>query len=858
MIEEFAKRKKPSGDTQKPSLRERLEKDWGLRIRAVLLSLVLFEIVYFLIYFSSGQSMSIAGIIPAVTVAWVFGFLPGIIAAVLTLPALLILHTILNTGIWNNDFTIIIAVAGTGATILCAGIVGRIRDLDVRFRRSLKARKLAEETLIENVKVLKNQKISLQEMKNGLEKAHTERIKSALELQETENRLEKLIEISTNPIMISDNQGNIIKPNPAFCKITGMTVKDIVGKPGYSFFLNNPGKYTLETGEEVCINNESTSKSLKKFDDLFDRGIMFNWEAYLVRKNKKIIPTLNNAVSIYDKNGELANIFFVLRDVSEQRKAESALKASKEEAETANQSKNLFLTNMSHEIRTPMNGVIGFTDILLNSNLDAEQEDYVLTIKRSGEALLSLIEDILDFSKIESGKVTVKKIDFDVELLAHDVCELIRPKLREKSIEILCRIEEDVPSQINCDPYRFRQVLINLMGNAAKFTAEGEIELSVGLEEQKEDKLKLHIMIKDTGIGIPEDKINSIFEIFHQADSSTTRKYGGTGLGLSICKKIAGILGGNVWAESTPGKGSVFHFTAWVKKAEIKHKKRYEKKTLKNKKVLIYDSNKSSLEIFSNSLKSVKMVVTKIDRAENAIEAIESAAETNTPYDICILDISDTNETAFETAGKIRSSAGGNIPLIACSSLIEISVNKCKESGFNGFLPKPVNRIKLYKMMEWLLSEAEEKSMPENTENTEIITQHSIREDIKHSVSILLAEDNLINQKLAEKLFTQAGYLVDTADNGEKAVNLFLANRNKYDIIFMDIQMPVLNGHEATKMLREKGFKDIPIIAVTANVIKGSKEACLEAGMNDYIPKPIKREVVFQMINKWVIEKNAT
>lgn len=858
MLEKPDQKQMASDDLKKLSFRERLEKDRALRISIVLLSFVLYINAYVLIYYFTGWSIAITGIIPAVTVGAVFGFLPGIFAGTLTFPVLFIFHIMLGGEVWSSSFTIGTAIAGTGAVILNAGIVGRIRDLDVRFRKSLGERKLADIVLIENGQNLSRQKTKLQEINLGLEKARTERNKSVLILQETENRLEKLIEISTDPIVICDSQGRAEKPNHAFCEMVAFAEKDMIGKPIHSFSLNSPGEYILETGEKICIDEDHINNTRKKFNHLFDKGTMFNWEAYLINRNKKIIPTLNNAVCLYDKKGELTNIFFVLRDRTKQRKAEKALIASKEEAETANLAKNLFLSNMSHEIRTPMNGVIGFTDILLDSGLDSDQKDYALTIKRSGEALLSLIDDILDFSKIETGKITVKEIDFDIDLLVHDVCELIRPKLDGKNVEILCYLEEEVPSQIKCDPNRFRQVLLNLMGNAAKFTEEGEIELSIKVEDKKENKIKLHVRVKDTGIGIPEDKINSIFEVFQQADNSTTRKYGGTGLGLSISNKIAASMGGNVWAKSEPGKGSVFHFTPWVEKAEIKHKKKNENINFKNKKTLIYDSSKSSLKILSNSIKPFEMVVTETDRTESVIEAIESAAKTNTPYDICILDISDSDETGFETAGKIRSSASSNLPIIALSSSIDISAKKCKKFGFNGFLPKPLNRSKLYKMIEWLLSEAEQKSLPEDTVNTEIITQYSIREDIKHSISILLAEDNLINQKLAEKIFTQAGYLVDTVNNGEEAVNLFLSNQNKYDIIFMDIQMPVLNGHEATKMLREKGFKDIPIIAITANVVKGSMEKCLEAGMNDYIPKPVKREIIFQTINKWVLEKKAS
>ncbi len=842
---------------QKLSFKETLEKNSSLRIKTLIFSLILYIIFYLLIFYTAGRNMSVSALIPAITVGWVFGLFPGIIAGFICLPLNIIMRIIVVNELWGKGFTPGTAAVGTGAVILSAAFVGKIRDLETYFRKNLHERKLAEKKLIEHCDRLDRQASELHEINKDLEKASIERKKTVEKLNETKNRLESLIELSLDPITICDPKGYIVKPNRAFCEMIKSSEEALIGKSINSFIPTSPGKYISETGEEIHLSEEFLHKGAEIIGLLFSEGRVSDWKAYILDKNNKIIPTLNSAVCLYNEKDELTGTFFVVKDRSEQRRTEQAMTTSKEEAEAANRSKNLFLANMSHEIRTPMNGVIGFTDILLNSNLNTEQEDYVRTIKRSGEALLSLLNDILDFSKIESGKIDVEEIDFDVEVLAHDVCELIRPRISEKGVELLFRIGDDVPSQIKGDPYRFRQVLVNLMGNAAKFTEKGEIELSVDVEEKKEDRLKLHITIRDTGIGIPKDKVDSIFEIFQQADGSTTRKYGGTGLGLSICRKIASIMGGNVWAESKPDKGSVFHFTTRVKETAVKHKKRYETGSLKNRKVLVYDSNRSSLAILTDSLKAGGMKVTDIARIENIINTIKSAAKSKEPYDLCILDISGATKENYVIARKIRSSVDSTMPLLAFSSSIDVSARICRDAGFNGFLPKPVNRIKLNKMMSRLLGQAEEKSKLEKDGPQAIVTQYSIREDIKHSISILLAEDNLINQKLAEKILTKAGYGVDVANNGEEAVNLFLTNQDKYDIIFMDIQMPRLNGHDATIMLRKKGFTDIPIVAITANVMKDDREKCLKSGMNDYIPKPVKREVVFEMLQKWVIEKNS-
>jgi len=667
-------------------------------------------------------------------------------------------------------------------------------------------------------------------------------------LRESEERFRLFSETIHFGVFETDEEGACVYANTRFQDIFGLNLVE-----------------SLTTDWRDFLHPEDKDAISTQWDESFEDLETFSADCRIISKDDQMRWVHVHSSPVYSDEG--ARYTATVEDITERKIVEKEMDEAKEIAVSANLAKSQFLANMSHEIRTPMNGVIGFTDLLMDTDLDEMQEDYTATIRSSADALLYLINDILDFSKIESGEMDFEDVAFDPELLVYDVCDLIRPKIESKPIELLCHVDDNIPAVVKGDPLRFRQVVTNLMGNAPKFTESGEIEISLELEDETDDNMKIHVTIRDTGIGIPEDNLESIFEPFQQADGSTTRRYGGTGLGLTICKQISRLMGGDVWAESVVGGGSTFHFISWLKRAGDIQTKRVLPVSLVHKRVLIIDDNQSNLDILKQMLKSVGMRVFPLKDSRSALSTVAEGLKTEQPFDLCISDIEMSGMSGYDIAREIRNSQSSfmALPLIALSSSMERDARKCEEAGFDGFLSKPVRREKLFQMIEIILGEKEEPQRKEyregKSEKEKIHTQYSVREEIKHSVRILLAEDNPVNQKLAKTMLSKAGYKVEVANDGRAAVEKFMSSPKNYDLILMDIQMPEMDGMEATKEIRgwERRQKEktvppigIPIIAMTAHAMKGDREKYIEGGMNDYITKPVKRDLVYSIIEKWI------
>jgi len=539
-------------------------------------------------------------------------------------------------------------------------------------------------------------------------------------------------------------------------------------------------------------------------------------------------------------------------EINERKKIETALIAAKKQAESALEAKGQFLANMSHEIRTPLNAIIGFTRLLKETRLDEMQQDYLVTMQMSGNMLLSLINDILDFSKVQEKKYSLESIEFDFMYLIESIFSMIRSKMVGSAVDVLYRMESG-PRYFKGDPTRIRQVLINIIGNALKFTEKGEVFTTIGpapedtMGEGEPGMMRIiRISIRDTGIGIPESKKEAIFEAFTQADASTTRKYGGTGLGLSITKAFVEKMGGRIWVESSEGKGSEFIFTLKLEQAKPIINKEIEPVShdaLNGKRVLIVDDNINAGEIFSEFCTTAKMEVMLVARSGE--EALQYLAGATMMPDIIISDMMMPEMDGYGFIEMIRQNDKlKNLKIIAATSeAIPGQSMNARIKGFDGYLSKPILRKEMINVIRTVLGD-------KRKDKSNIVTRHMAEEISYKGLKVMVVEDNPINMKLMDTLLSKYGIIIDKAGNGKEAVEI-LRKDNPYDIIFMDMQMPEMNGIDATKIIRKEICKDTPVIALSAAVLKEDRKNATEAGMNDFLEKPVNIEKLKEVLKKY-------
>jgi PAS domain S-box-containing protein len=669
-----------------------------------------------------------------------------------------------------------------------------------------------------------------------------ERLRAEETLSRERKELRALIDNVPDFLYVKDAESRFVVANASLARFMGMRApEDLLHKTDFDFFPKELANAYYQDEREVIRTNQPIVGREEACRDAHGNRIWL----------------LTTKVPLQDKNGLVVGIAGVGRDITERQKIESERQRAREAAEEANRAKSEFLANMSHEIRTPLNGVMGMTDLALETQLTPEQREYLETVKMSADSLLTVINDILDFSKIEAGKIDLETIDFNLRDCLEMSLKTLALRADEKGLELLCEVAPEVPEVVRGDSGRLRQVIINLIGNAIKFTDKGEVALKVQVEAVNEHDRTLRFTVADSGIGIPQDKLQSIFDPFSQADSSTTRKYGGTGLGLTITNRLVGMMGGRVWAESDFGRGSQFHFTA---RFGIADDKIIEVGTiappeiLRAARVLVVDDNRTNRRILEGMLGRWEMKSSSAEDGVGALSKLSEAQESAEPFGLILMDMHMPNMDGFELIERIRHSPHPSTATIMMltSAGHRGDAARCQELGVAAYLLKPIRQSELREAIARVLGAREQKgAIP-------LITRYSLQDAREPfaSLRVLLVEDNRVNQRLATRLLEKRGHSVLLAGDGREALGAL--EKESFDLVLMDLQMPEMDGFEATAVIRDAekvSGNHLPIVALTAHAMKGDREKCLAAGMDGYLTKPIRPHELDELLHTYVLRR---